>query len=84
MHRVVSYVFGWIFAIVLTLALWAAYINLQPGMYSAFDSALSEEWNTDTGNNGTIESSMKDNVWDDAKAEASTGAYEYTYEISNT
>ena len=36
MHRTVSFVFGIIFTIVLTLILWTAFLNLQPNMFNGF------------------------------------------------
>lgn len=63
MHRVVSYVFGWLFAIVLTLMMWNIFIKEQPRLYEIMDSALSNEWNKDTGNNGQLVNSIRDKVW---------------------
>lgn len=72
MHRVVSYVFGWLFAIVLTLMMWNIFIKEQPRLYEIMDSALSNEWNKDTGNNGQLVNSIRDNVWNaDTKNETS-------------
>lgn len=63
MHRVVSYVFGWIFAIVLTLMMWAIFINSQEYLYGVMEPTLSAEWNRNTGDNGTFVNSYKDEVW---------------------
>lgn len=65
LHETVKYVFGWIFTIVLTLILWTMFLLMQPNMYHTMDSALSAEWNKDTGNNGTLVNTYKEQVWED-------------------